>query len=68
MANDTSLTFPSPEVNHIFPSEDAFSAATKLLGLLEKRQVNLSWLPSTIICVLNILKRGFRCHKTHRRI
>ena len=41
MANDTGLTFPSPEVNHIFPSEDAFSAATKLLGLLEKRQVNL---------------------------
>lgn len=37
-ANDTSLTaFPSRKVNYIFPSEDTFSAATKLFGLLEKR-------------------------------
>lgn len=41
LANDTSLTFPSPEVTYTFPSEDSFSAATKLLGLLEKRQLNL---------------------------
>lgn len=51
----------------MFPSEDTFSAATKLVGLLEKRQLNLSF-SLTVLCVLNILERDLRCYETHRRI